>query len=242
MSGEGIWTRHGLKAQIVCLVNYANVFNDSISREEVKRYIKTEHTAQGDEDFDSVLQDLITDGWIEMSEGYLSLPHKENITSSKKDKVKLSGQIVEKRIAILRRLHKLPFIRFVGISGALAAKNPTPDKDGIIDIDIFIITERNFVSLVGILAGLYTFIRSKVVKKYFHYPYCFNYIMDASDVEIYNKNFYTATEIKNLLPVAGVKEYLRFIAVNQWATKYYPNLTELANEKIKNIILRQDRL
>jgi len=54
---------------------------------------------------------------------------------------------------------------------------------------------------------------------------CINYVMDESNLMIANRNFCTATEIRNLIPFSGLDAYRKFIQVNNWVDYYYPGIS-----------------
>jgi hypothetical protein len=51
-------------------------------------------------------------------------------------------------------------------------------------------------------------------------------IMDESDLRIYNRNFYTANEMRNLIPVSGFITYNKFLHINNWINIFFPGFTK----------------
>ncbi len=57
------------------------------------------------------------------------------------------------------------------------------------------------------------------VQKFF----CINYFISTTDLEIEEKNIYTAIELATLIPMYGVDVYNDLYEANQWIKTYVPN-------------------
>jgi len=53
--------------------------------------------------------------------------------------------------------------------------------------------------------------------------FCINYFVDAENLEIEEKNIFTATELVTLLPTFGRDTYERLYQRNIWVKDFYPN-------------------
>jgi hypothetical protein len=202
---------------IATLVCYAGVFNDVIGVEE----IATRLGASGRDDFFSALKELQQHGKIVMRDGFVALPHLGDKIAVKPSKIEKSRQLISSRMTDLEKLGRNPLIKFIGISGSLAAGNPTLDRKNHLDLDVFLITRNQCLWLYAIpLIIRSNFSRTKVETEL-----CKNFILDESSMEITNKNFYTATEARNLVPVSGTDAYRKFIQANTWIDHYYPGFS-----------------
>jgi hypothetical protein len=69
-----------------------------------------------------------------------------------------------------------------------------------------------------------------------------NYYLDETSFEIHEKNIYTATEVKTLVPLAGSHTIRKFFETNEWSDTWLPNFqtssTQLNDKRsfIKNFI------
>ena len=130
----------------------------------------------------------------------------------------------------------------MGISGSVAAENPTLDtvgkKKGTVDLDIFVITKTGALWIsYFIIKSLNAFVNLFGLSKY---RLCFNYAMDESYLEVHNKNFFTATELFNLKKI-GDLNYDKLYNENKWLLNYYPyKLSDKIPSKLKksNAIIR----
>lgn len=129
------------------------------------------------------------------------------------------NQLAEKWIKKARWFSKLisffPFVRGISLSGSLSkgfiGENP--------DIDYFIITKPNRLWLTRSMLVLFKKVFLLNSYKYF----CVNYFIDTENLEIEEKNLFTATEINTLIPVYGQEVKKKFYEQNSWVKKYYPN-------------------
>lgn len=203
-----------LSTGIATLVCYAGVFNDVIGVEEVASRLGM----SGQDEFYTALNELRLQGGLILKDGFAALPNLEDKVAIKVSKIAMTKQLISFRLDSLKKLGKSPMIKFVGISGSLAADNPTKDRNDHLDIDIFLITRNQCLWLYNILRGIRNlFPRSKRGPEL-----CINYVMDETNLMVANRNFYTATEIRNLIPVSGMDAYRKFLQVNNWVDYYYP--------------------
>lgn len=209
--------RFSIKELIVIHICYRDVFNAPVSIEALKKWIGIKNVNY--EKFNNNLTELINEELIIQSNGFLARKTREDIILNQQKKSELTKKIISRGRLGLTILSKIPFVKFVGISGSLAADNPTQianEKD--IDLDLFIVTSKNtlwiFMFVERIFSSIFKFI-------YNYHFYCFNYVTEESFLEIYNKNFYTATEFVNLKSIKDKGVIDKIISCNLWMKKYY---------------------
>lgn len=210
-----------LATRIVLHLNYRDIFNAPVKKGDLLQWLGLR---KNDSNFESTIHYLKTDGNIEEKNGYLCVAGRSNLITEQVQKTKLTQKIIQKRQGAIRFWSKLPFIRFVGLSGSLAAENPTIQRTGIlkdsIDIDLFMITAPNTLWLIFFFQRVvhWGLLALGLVPKHF---LCINYVMEVPELEIYNKNFYTATELINLKKISGESTYHSLLAENSWFQNYY---------------------
>lgn len=118
-----------------------------------------------------------------------------------------------------KQMSTLPFVRAVAISGALAAGNPTSSHD---DVDYFIITASGRVWFARALVIL--MVRAGRLSGF---EICPNFMLAQHSLVISDRDVFTAHEIAQLRPVAGLSFFSIFFEENQWVRKFLPNF-ELA--------------
>ncbi len=113
-------------------------------------------------------------------------------------------------------LSKLPFIQCICISGSLSKHYMTPHSD----VDYFIITDPNRVWFIRLFSTLLEKVLNLVdAKKYL----CPNYVISLDNLELKDRNIFTATEMATLIPVYNVPVYDQFMAANTWVHSFLPN-------------------
>jgi hypothetical protein len=217
---RSVWDEVTLAHRMACMITYAGVFNDVIGLPEL--YIKSGATDKNE--FDHTLHELAARRSIVIQQEYACLPALLDKVPFKKHREQKCNDILRSKLPLLKFLSGLPGIKFVGISGSIAAKNPVENDDNPLDVDLFVITRHHFLWLFLLAEAVFRNLRPS------SWPLrlCISYVFDEQDLTIYNRNFYTANEIRNLLPVTHNNTYRQFIAMNQWVNQYFPGLVEPA--------------
>ncbi len=209
------WHHQPIQTRVVYFVNYASVFNDTISIEELKLRMSD----VSEMDIADCISDLSKEGLMVSDGQNVCVPGLKDKLSKKADDLHLSGKLIRSRRAGLKILGWLPFISFVGICGSIAAGNPAETKERELDLDVFVISKNQWYWLTYILLSFYRDFIGRWTKN----PLCFNYIMDTSDLVVKHQNLYTATEIINLVPISGRKGLNQFLNANRWVNDYFPS-------------------
>ena len=125
-----------------------------------------------------------------------------------------------------RFISRFPFVEGVGVSGSLS-KGYYDDRS---DIDFFVITKHGKLWITRSLLMLYKKIFLLNSRKYF----CINYFMSSANLEIEEKNRFTATEIRTLIPFQGKDTLAAFYRQNKWVSGLFGEF-EPGLEKVPNI-------
>ena len=141
------------------------------------------------------------------------------------------NKLAEKRMKNARFfsgvIASFPFTRGVYISGSLS-KGFMDEKS---DIDYFILTSPNRLWLCRTLLILF----KKIFLFNSHKNFCINYLVDTDNLEIKERNIYTATEVALLLPVYNFQLFEKFMEVNSWIKTFYPNLKQKEKLSVSGI-------
>ena len=108
-----------------------------------------------------------------------------------------------------------PFVRGISLSGSLSKGFVDEDPD----IDYFIITKPNRLWIARSL--LIAFKKIFLLNSYKYF--CLNYFIGQDNLEIEEKNLFTATEITTMIPVFGNHVKRNFFESNSWIKEFYPN-------------------
>lgn len=119
-------------------------------------------------------------------------------------------------------LKLLPFVRFVGITGA-TAMNGFSSHD---DVDLFIITQAGMMWS----SRLYTVVLAKILRIHGGTGVCLNMFFDEDGLSIpkLKQNKYIAHELLQMKPLIDKKNtYSLLIQANLWVFQYFPNARQL---------------
>ena len=222
---------------------YSDIFDYPLTAPEVAKYLisDTEVTVDTIQDNLLILTDskrIYTDG------GFYFLKKREKIVEIRKEREKRSGQklIIAQRTA--EKLKIIPFIKMIGITGALAMNNCQENDD----IDLLIVTGANSLwltrFLVILLSPLLGIKRRKPKEKTIKNKICFNLFLDENYLKIEPENLFLAHEICQVKPIFDKDNtYNRFIKGNKWVFNFLPNAKKnynlqftIYNSKKKHLI------
>jgi hypothetical protein len=149
-------------------------------------------------------------------DNFYSLKNDHYITIRRNKGNQKAAILLHKAKYVGRLLIKFPYVRGIGISGSLS-KNFADDQS---DIDLFIITKKNRVWIARTIMHCFKKLTFLVNKQ--HY-YCMNYYVDEEQLEIVEKNIYTAIEVATIIPLEGDFAFKDFYTANSWTIDYLPN-------------------
>ncbi|MEY3421010.1 MAG: hypothetical protein RIR48_1299 [Bacteroidota bacterium] len=194
---------------IISLLAYFDIFNHPLKVQDLERMkgFKTSECRQ-------VMEELVKLEVCYEWNGYYGLNSAIKIQVESRQKAEQNAEkywLKVKRSAQI--IANFPFVRGVAISGSLS--KGVMSNDG--DIDFFIITEPNRLWLTRSLLILYKKIRLLNSRKYF----CLNYFVDTQNIQIIDKNIFTAVEVSHLIVVYSENNiFNKFYDQNKWVHFY----------------------
>lgn len=202
-----------LKHEIVKTILYFDIFSFPLKEEEIFQFcqISTQLPA-----IQQALSELVAEGKLLQAGDFYAVREGERLASLRQKKFQLSTKLMVKAHRNAAFISQFPFVRGVAISGSLSKYA----ADEAADIDFFIITapDRLWIcrSFLHVFKKL-TFLVSR------QHDFCMNYFLDQKELELKDKNLYTAFESISIIPVYGKASFKTFFAENSWATKFFPN-------------------
>jgi hypothetical protein len=202
-----------LEKSIIKTLAYYDIFNYPLTLEEIYFCLDTNSVIK--EKLHSEINSLSNKNIIHKKNDYYLLNPDYNSIGKRVE----GNRRAEKKMKIANRFSKIisffPFVRAVFLSGSIS-KGFMDEKA---DIDYFIITKRNRLWIARFLLVLFKKIFLLNSYKFF----CINYFISEDNLEIDEKNIYTATELATLIPTYGSNLYNDFYNANSWLKTYYPN-------------------
>lgn len=231
-----------LQHAILKTICYADVFDYPLTRQEVYRWLIGPVNSPALEKNEEITHALRkADYIIKQTNGYYYLRGRSQTISMRNRKTEWVKDKMTIATRVGKWLGRIPTVRMVAITGALAMENT--DKND--DIDIFIVASRKrlwitrllVIALVALIAQRRkpTTIREasgtdfkagRIMDPRHNNKICLNLFLDEDTLTIPppKRNLYTAHEVVQIKPIVnkdGMAE--RFLGKNQWARQYLPN-------------------
>jgi predicted nucleotidyltransferase len=202
-----------LRRNILATLAYFDLFSYPLTLDEVYLFLPGKYNQ---EDFGYALRGLVADRRVCKFDKYYTLRN-DPFLAERREKGNAKAKemmITAKKVCDL--MIRFPYVRGLAISGSLSKNFADEDSD----IDLFIITKKNRLWIARTIMHLFKKLTFLVKKE--HY-FCMNYYIDEQDLEIHEKNIYTATEVATLIPLNGDTIFEQFFAANGWTREYLPN-------------------
>jgi hypothetical protein len=113
-------------------------------------------------------------------------------------------------------LARWPFVRGVFITGGLSKNSVEADAD----VDFLLLVEPGAVWTTKSLLQAFRYPLPHRLREHF----CTNYLLATDQLQIDERNAFTAIELATAVPMAGRSACLAFYAANQWAQRFVPGL------------------
>jgi hypothetical protein len=203
-----------LEPHVLKTLLYFDIFNYPLKSEEVFRFLPVNSVTE--KDVVASLNALVGKKIIFNTEDLYSIQNNAALIPRRRNgNVKAEAFVpVAKQQAVL--IGSFPFVRAVMASGSLS-KNYMDENS---DLDFFIVTAPGRLWIARTLLVIY--------KRLFlfnsHKHFCVNYFIDATHLEIEEKNQFTATELATVIPLYNAELYNQLIKANGWIKKFFPNM------------------
>lgn len=207
-----------LGSAVIKTLLYHDIFKYPLTSEEIYRKISIETNRK---ELEATLNILVTKGLIKKKENFYFVNEDDNLPEKRRKENKLAQKYLRYAKWIGKFISFFPFVRGVYLSGSISKQVMNKDSD----IDFFIITSKDRLWVCRMLLVLFKKIFLLNFKKFF----CLNYFIDENNLEIKDKDLFTAMEIVTLIPVYGNDIYRKFLIENEWVYLYFPNFSPSFN-------------
>ncbi len=204
-----------IKEDILATLAYFDMFNYPLVSSEIYLFLRNKYQPN---DFDNALRELVANRLVFRFGIFYSLKNDHANIERRRNGNKKADELIKVAERVGDILIKFPYVRGIAISGSLS-KNFADDRS---DIDLFIITSANRLWIARTLMHLFKKLTYLVNKQD---CFCMNYYIDERQLEIAEKNIYTAIEIVTLIPLQGDTIIEKFYAANSWTHQHLPNKT-----------------
>jgi hypothetical protein len=217
-------TLNPLKRSIIRTLAYYDIFSYPLTADEIYYNLDENHTTP--EEVKNELESLYLSQLIQFKGKFYLLKNDDSYIERRK----AGNELAIKRLKTARRvsgfISRFPFIRGILLSGSISKGFMEEDSD----IDYFVITHPNRVWFSRLMLMLFKKIFLFNSKKIF----CINYFVDSENLEIQEKNIFTATELVTLLPTFGRDIYEELYKKNIWVKQFFPNFPKRDTRDVLN--------
>lgn len=201
------------KKHIIATVAYFDLFRYPLTIDEIYLHMPVKCDV---EEFDYALGCLVADRLIYHIGKFYTLKNDYFLIDRRIKGNAKAKQMIGTAKKVSNLLIRFPFVRGIAISGSLS-KNFADDDS---DIDLFIITAKNRLWIARTLMHCFKKLTFLVNRQ--HY-FCMNYYIDEQELQIREKNIYTAIEIATLMPLHGDTTFEQFYVANAWTRNFLPH-------------------
>ena len=166
------------------------------------------------------LHERILKEYIESYNGFYFLKGQKHLVTKRLANNKTSVEKLNRLVRISKWLRFIPFIRMVGMTGALAMKNAKAKSD----LDLLIVLKHGKIWTGRTLVTffLHIFKKRRHDKKIADRA-CLNFFVTDESLEVITKDLFSASEYMFLFPLYDYKTYERFQIKNQWIKSIKPS-------------------
>jgi hypothetical protein len=202
-----------LSKSMIKTLAYYDIFNYPLTNEEIYYCSFTNgHTKTS---VFEELETLVSLGIVYRTDGFYSLNHNNYIIPERIEGNKRAIKKMRAARLFSIFISHFPYVRCVLLSGSISKGYMNKRAD----IDYFIITEPDRLWIARMMLVLF----KKVFLFNSYKFFCINYFISTAELEIDEKNIYTAIELATLIPTYGSDVYNKLYNANQWIKNYVPN-------------------
>jgi hypothetical protein len=204
-----------LESSILRTLLYFDIFHHPLRAEEIRKYLRDGEVEE--EAFSATLRSLQHRRLVSAGYDFYSVRPVDELAKRRLDGETRAVKAMKTARKYAGLMAAFPFVRGVFISGSLSKGTMSPEAD----IDYFIVTHPERLWLARTLLVGFKKIFLFNSRKYF----CVNYFVTSDNLEIPDRNIFTATEAATLIPLYNNSLYESFLRSNKWIHAYYPHFS-----------------
>lgn len=204
-----------IKTAILRTVLYADVFNFPLTVEEIHHFLIHDESTSLEQIHDALANSSWLHRKLESNDLYFVYAGRRELFATREAHEQASKHLWPLARYYGAWLSRLPFVRMVAITGALAMRNASDDDD---DLDYLLVTASGRVWLGRAFAILLVRLgRLRGVE------ICPNFVLAETALEQNKRDLFMAHEIAQMVPLYGHELYWQMRAANKWVSGQLPN-------------------
>lgn len=217
-----------LNKNILATIIYYDGLNYPLTGFEVWKYlIRTDYYVAKNDILNITLAQVVLslhdknlNKYIEHLNGFYFLKGRKEIVEKRIVNNKISVRKIKKLEKIVWWLRMIPFVRMIGITGALAMKNAKASSDW----DLFVVLKYGKIWTGRTLVTFFLhIIKKRRYGKNIMDRVCLNFFVTDQSLEVITKDLFSANEYMFLFPLYGTDVYTKFQIKNQWIRNMKPS-------------------
>src|SRR5260370_38541268 len=202
-----------LRRAVLSTLIYADLFDYPMTDSEIQRYLIGEAAT-------TPRVTALLDGdaglrrHVDRTGDWVHLAGRSHLAKVRRERASVSAGLWPIARHYGARIARLPFVRLVGVTGALAMNNAAVDDD----IDLFILVQpgRLWLCRLLILAVVRLAARRGT-------ELCPNFLISTDHLQLSERNLFTAHEVSQMVPLTRTPWYDAFLDANGWVRDFLPN-------------------
>lgn len=202
-------------AAILRTILYADVFHFPLTPAEIHHFLIDDQPASAAVITERLARSPLLRQKLIFEHGYAACRGRESLIPMRQARDAAARQLWPLALRYGLWLARLPFVRMVALTGALAVRNPTDAKD---DLDYLLVTAPRRVWL----ARAFSIILVRLARLQ-GVEICPNYVLAESSLEQERRDVFTAHEVTQMVPLYGHALYRRLRDSNRWVSAHLAN-------------------
>jgi hypothetical protein len=204
-----------IEAAILRTVLYADLFNFPLTIPEIHHFLIHNTTLKLDQikqcmEYSDTLRPL-----LRIIDGYVVYGERDELVNIRQQREMSSRKLWPVAVRYGTWLARLPFVRMVALTGALAMHNAAGDDD---DLDYILVTAQHRVWL----ARAFSIVLVRLARLQ-GTQICPNYVLAESALVQEKHDIFIAHEVVQMVPLYGYDLYDCFRSKNAWVAQQLPN-------------------
>lgn len=203
-----------IEAAVLRTVLYGDVFNFPMTAREIHHFLVHDEPVS----LRAVENALASPGllsYLHHAEGYVVRVGRADLIPVRVAREQASRALMPQALRYGVWLSRLPFVRMVALTGALAMRNAAGAQD---DLDYLLVTTPGRVWL----ARAFSIALVRLVKRR-GVVICPNYVLAESALMQERQDLFIAHEVAQMVPLFGKALYDHMRGINAWVVDYLPN-------------------
>lgn len=213
--GDDLTGIQPLDAAILRTVLYADIFDFALSMRELHHFLLHPAPAALAEIEHALGASTVLATVLARSDDLVALAGREALFTVRRQREEMAANLWQPAQRYARALGRLPFVRMVALTGALAMRNPSGPQD---DLDYLIVTRPGRVWLARLLTVIvvrWVKLRGTVI--------CPNFVLAEDTLAQNRRDVYIAHEVSQAVPFYDAAVYDRLREENVWTYAHLPN-------------------